>query len=78
MQPYASEDTEIALAGTLFSIVVRDDDQPVGIARVVGDGRVAFLMKDMAVHPHWRGSGMTCYVNRESMERQERFHILQR
>lgn len=65
MQPYSLEDAELALAGTLFSIVVWDDDQPVGIARVVGDGRVAFLIKDVAVHPNWRGRG----IGRLIMER---------
>lgn len=58
MQPYKREDVEIALGGTLFSVVVWDDDKPIGIARVVGDGRVSFLIKDVVVHPDFQGRGI--------------------
>lgn len=68
MQPYSSEDIEIALGGTLFSVVVWDNEQPIGIARVVGDGRVSFFVKDVVVHPQWQGRGIGRLVMEQVME----------
>ncbi len=65
MQPYPPEDVEKALKGTLFSVVVWDGEEPVAIARVVGDGRVVFFIKDVVVHPDWQGRG----IGRAVMER---------
>lgn len=58
LQPYEPEDIKIAIDGTLFSIVVWEDEKAVGIARVVGDGRVAFFIKDVVVHPDFQGKGI--------------------
>lgn len=58
MPPYQPEDVKAALEGTLFSVVIWDDDDPVGIARVVGDGRVVFFIKDVVVHPDYQGKGI--------------------
>ena len=58
MPPYQPEDVKAALEGTLFSVVIWDDDDPVGIARVVGDRRVVFFIKDVVVHPDYQGKGI--------------------
>ncbi len=67
MQPYPPQDAEIALKGTLFSVVIWDDREPVAIARVVGDGRVVFFIKDVVVHPQWRGRGIGRLVMEQVM-----------
>ena len=54
-QKYDISDIEQALSGSLYSVVAFNEDLPVGIARVVGDGRVAFFIKDVVVDPDYQG-----------------------
>lgn len=51
---YKKKDVEIALANSLYSIVVFDEERPIGIARIVGDGRIAFFIKDVVVDPAYQ------------------------
>lgn len=67
MQPYPPEDVAIAIKGTLFSVVVWDDDEPIAIARVVGDGRVVFFIKDVVVRPDRQGRGIGRLVMEQVM-----------
>jgi GNAT superfamily N-acetyltransferase len=53
-QEYPVSDVAAALKNTLFSIVVYDGRRPVGIARVVGDGRIVFFIKDVVVDPEYQ------------------------
>lgn len=57
-QPYPPEDVRKALEGSLFTLSVLDGRETVGIARVVGDGRVAFFIKDVVVDPGRQGAGI--------------------
>ncbi|MFR1701192.1 MAG: hypothetical protein ACLSWD_11480 [Clostridium sp.] len=51
---YRKEDVETAIANSLYSVVVFDDKRPIGIARLVGDGRIAFFIKDVVVDPAYQ------------------------
>lgn len=53
-QPYKYEDVKEALAHTLFSVVIYDSEKPVAIGRVVGDGRIVFLIKDVVIAPEYQ------------------------
>lgn len=55
---YDVEDVRIALAGGLYSVVAYVDGQVAGIGRVVGDGRIAFFIKDLVVLPKYQGAGV--------------------
>ena len=57
-QPYPPEDVCRALDGSLFTLSVLEGGETVGIARVVGDGRVAFFIKDVVVDPSRQGAGI--------------------
>lgn len=57
MKSFKEQDVKKALDHTLFSVVVTRDGQPVGIGRVVGDGCVAFFIKDVVVIPEMQGQG---------------------
>jgi len=46
---YRKEDVEVALRNSLYTVLAEVDDKPVGMARVVGDGRIAFFIKDVVV-----------------------------
>ena len=51
---YEYEDVEIALKNSLYTVVVFDDGKPIGIARIVGDGRIVFFIKDVVVIPDYQ------------------------
>jgi GNAT superfamily N-acetyltransferase len=53
-QKYDKADAEIALKTSLFTLVAYDGVKPIGIGRVVGDNRIAFLIKDVVVLPEYR------------------------
>ncbi len=52
---YDREDARMALDGGLYSVVAYVDGQVAGIGRVVGDGRIAFFIKDLVVLPQYQG-----------------------
>lgn len=51
---YAKADVEIALHNSLYSVVVYEDEKPIGIARIVGDDRIVFFIKDVVVDPAYQ------------------------
>ena len=55
---YGIEDARIALSGGLYSVVAYIDGEVVGIGRVIGDGRIAFFIKDLVVVPAYQGKGV--------------------
>lgn len=46
------------LAGTCFSVCVRDGDRLVGMGRVIGDGGCFYQIVDIAVHPDFQRRGI--------------------
>lgn len=48
---YEEADVALALQNSLYTVVVFDDAQPIGIARIVGDNRITFFIKDVVVDP---------------------------
>ena len=57
-RPYQPEDAKTALANSLFTTEVRENGRAVGMARIVGDGRIAFFFKDVVVDPDRQGCGI--------------------
>lgn len=55
---YEVEDIQAGLDHDLFDVVVYDDSFPIGIARVVGDNRIVFFIKDVIVHPSYQHQGL--------------------
>ena len=49
---------ERALQGSLATFCVYDGGQPVGMARLLGDGGMSFYIKDFAVLPAYQGKGI--------------------
>ena len=67
LQYYGREDVEEALAHTLFSVVIREGQVPVGIGRIVGDGRIVFFIKDVVVEPSRQHMGIGRMIMEELM-----------
>lgn len=55
---YEDRDIEYALKHTLYSVVAYDDSTPVGIARIVGDNKLAFFIKDVVAIPEYQHKGV--------------------
>ena len=55
--------------GGLYSVVAYVDGQVAGIGRVVGDGRIAFFIKDLVVLPQYQGNGVGTAVLRALITR---------
>ena len=54
---YEKEDIDYALAHDLFDVVVYDGSKAIAMARLVGDGRIVFFLKDVMVHPDYQKRG---------------------
>lgn len=49
---------EVALSNSLFTIIAMDEDTPVGMARVVGDGGYVYFICDVIVSPAYQSQGL--------------------
>ncbi|MCR5104202.1 MAG: GNAT family N-acetyltransferase [Eubacterium sp.] len=62
------EQVETALENTLASFVAYEDDIPVGMVRLIGDGGMSFYIKDFAVIPAYQSKGVGRFLI-ESIEK---------
>lgn len=67
-EDYSIEDVTQALEKTLFSVVIYDDDVPVGIGRIVGDDRIVFFIKDVVVDPSYQNKSIGTAIMKALME----------
>ena len=56
------------LAGTCFSVCVRDADRLVGMGRIIGDGGCFYQVVDIAVDPDYQRQGIGFQVMARLME----------
>ncbi|WP_323703676.1 GNAT family N-acetyltransferase [Mammaliicoccus sp. Dog046] len=49
---------EIGLQNALFNITIYNNDQLIGMGRIVGDGATVFHIVDVAVSPDYQGNGL--------------------
>jgi ribosomal protein S18 acetylase RimI-like enzyme len=54
----SKEQAKRALEGSLYTVVVYDDGQAVGMGRLVGDGAVICYIQDLIVVPGHQGMGI--------------------
>lgn len=66
-QKYEKEDIEIALRHTLYSVVIFDNETPIGMGRIVGDDRIAFFIKDVVVDSRYRKKGIGHLIMKQLM-----------
>lgn len=57
-EPPGVDQVERALRGSFATFCVCDGEQPVGMARLLGDGGMSFYIKDLAVRPEYQGRGV--------------------
>lgn len=57
-QNYQKEDVIKALNNCLYTVVIFDNDEAIGMGRVIGDGRISFFIKDVVVRKDYQGKGI--------------------
>lgn len=62
------EAARIAFPNSFFSVCVRDDEELIGMARIVGDGGCNFEIVDVAVHPDYQRKGLGYQIMGSLME----------
>lgn len=65
---YEATDVEIALQGDIFDVVLYEDEEAIGMGRVIGDGRIVFFLKDVMVSDNFRGKGYGNIIMNEIMK----------
>lgn len=64
---YEARDVEMALQGDIFDVVLYEDEEAIGMGRVIGDGRIVFFLKDVMVSDNYRGKGYEDVIMNELM-----------
>lgn len=57
MTPKDEKKAEVALANTLYIVSLWDNDQLIGLGRVIGDGGCSYVVSDIMVHPNYQRQG---------------------
>ncbi len=58
LSAFTPEAAQSGLAGTCYSVCVRDSGALVGMGRVIGDGGCFYQVVDIAVRPDYQGQGI--------------------
>lgn len=54
---FPKEQMEKALSSSVYTVVAFEDQQPVGMGRLIGDG-IYYAIVDVAVHPAYQNRGI--------------------
>lgn len=73
-EPPCIEQVQRVLENTMVSFTAFDDDKPIGMVRLIGDGGMSYYIKDFAVIPPYQSRGAGTLLI-ESVERYIREHI---
>lgn len=68
LTPFSREAAETGLAGTVFAVIVVNDDQVIGMGRLIGDGGCFFQVTDIAVDPDHQKRGLGKLIMTTIME----------
>lgn len=57
-KPLTEEQAKRAIENSLYTVVVYDNDEPIGMGRIVGDGAVICYIQDLIVIPQYQKQGV--------------------
>lgn len=64
---YEPTDVSVALEGDIFDVVLYENNEAIGMGRVIGDDRIVFFLKDVMVSDKYRGKGYGNIIMNEIM-----------
>ena len=59
---YPEDDVKKGIESHLFDVVLYHDDLAIGMARIVGDNRLVFFIKDFMILPEYRGQKLSYLI----------------
>lgn len=68
LTPRPRKSAEKALPNSLYGVHIKNNDQVVGMGRVLGDGALNFEIVDVAVDPAHQGQGLGCGIMEHIMK----------
>ena len=57
-EPPTEEQVDLALKNTTFTVSIYENDQPIAMARTIGDKGLCYYIKDVIVRPEYQGKGL--------------------
>lgn len=57
-KPLTKAQADKAIENSLLTVVAYEDEQPIGMGRIVGDGAVICYIQDLIVVPEYQGKGI--------------------
>lgn len=67
LSPMSKEGAVVALPNSLFAVTLYENENLIGMGRVIGDGGCFFQVVDIAVHPDCQGKGLGKTIMNEIM-----------
>lgn len=75
-KPVNEELASVSLGRSIYSVSLRNENQLIGMARIISDGALFYYVQDVIVHPDFQGKGyghqlMECievYLNENAQE----------
>lgn len=64
----SQEAAEIGLPNTLFSVTLEENEEVIGMGRIIGDGGTFVQVVDICVHPNYQGKGLGKTIMHELMK----------
>ncbi|MGV1870323.1 GNAT family N-acetyltransferase [Agrobacterium rosae] len=58
LSAFSEDAARAGLSGTIYSVMILQNDVAVGMGRLIGDGGCFFQVVDIAVHPEHQGRGL--------------------
>ena len=55
--PPPIEQAATAILNSDFTVCVTENERPIGMGRIIGDGAISYFVKDVAVRPEFQGRG---------------------
>lgn len=55
---FSDAQVEKALHNSLYTIVIKENNQPIAMGRIIGDNALYYYIQDIVVNPNYQGQGI--------------------
>ena len=68
LSPKTQEASEIGLSHSIYSVMIKDEKEVIGMGRIIGDGGCFCQIVDICVHPSRQGRGLGKLIMQNLMD----------